>query len=365
MFCMKKNFTQSLSKLVCFLFVLGPFFSYAQPATGTTGFDGNVGVLSGTGLSPQTATLQGFRFTLYSGNSAQISNTSSQVNLTSSPEPSGVWQFASIETSDGSDMKLQNFTFRVLSPSFVGKNLAVIGYRDGLAVSGAFTITQVITAINTSYNVDVTSVAGFYNVDEFRIQPSAFNTYGTLAIEDITVDVPLILPVRWLGFDVKQAKGEHQLQWSTTEEINHAYFEVEQSSNAKDFKTIGRISGAASQVGAMHHWNFNYPAGKGVYFYRIRQVDRDGRFQYSGTRKIGEVAAASITVYPNPVVNELRISGVAAGTKLQVLDGSGRIVSQHVLTSRSAINLAGLPAGRYGVLFQMPAGKQVTWIYKN
>ncbi len=344
---------------------LVPLQTMAQPTPGTTGFDNNVGTLASSGLSPQTGNVDGFKFTIYSGNSCDISNLTSQVNLTTTPAGSGVWQFASIESSDGSDFKLENFRFKVLSTPFIGKNLTIIGYRDGLAVSGAFTISPTINAINTTYTVDVSSISGFYNVDEFRLQPSSFNAQGTLAIEDITVQVPLVLPVRWVSFDARQGKGEHLLQWSTTEEVNLAYFEVEQSGNAKDFKPVGRINGATTQVGALHQWGFKYPEGEGIFFYRIRQVDKDGRFQFSGTRKVGDASEAAIVVYPNPVLTELQVTGVAPGTKVQVLDASGRSVGAMQLDSRLKINVASLPAGRYAIVFELAAGRQVKWIYKH
>ena len=360
-----KNFILSLFKASILLLLLVPFNSMAQPTPGTTGFDNNLGTLAATGISPQSGTVDGYTFTLYSGANAEITNLTSQVNLTTTPAGSGVWQFASIASSDGSDFKLNNFSFRVLSAPFVGKNLSVIGYRDGLAVSGAFTISPTITATNTSYNVDVSAISGFYNVDEFRLQPSGFNAQGTLAIDDITIQLPLVLPVKWVSFDVKQGKGEHQLLWATTEEVNLAYFEIEQSSNAKDFKAVGRISGSTTPTGAVNKWSFNYPTGDGIFFYRIRQVDTDGRFQFSGTRKVGGAAEAAIIVYPNPVMVELRVIGVAPGTKVQVLDAGGKAVGSMLLDSRLKLNLAALPAGHYAIVFELATGRQVKWIYKN
>ncbi len=360
-----KTFTSALLKGASFLLFLIPLRSLAQPATGTTGFDNNVGTLAATGISPQAGTVDGYTFTLYSGANAEITNLTSQVNLTTTPAGSGVWQFASVESSDGSNFKLDNFRFKVLSAPFIGKNLSVIGYKDGLAVSGAFTISPTITATNTIYTVDVSAITGFYNVNEFRIQPSGFNSQGTLAIEDITIQLPLVLPVKWVSFDVKPGKGEHQLQWSTTEEVNLAYFEIEQSSNAKDFKPVGRIKAASSQQGTVRNWRFNYPAGEGIFFYRIRQVDTDGRFQFSGTRKVGGAAELSIAVFPNPVFIELQVAGVAPGTKVQVLDAGGRAVGSMLLDTRLKLNMAALPAGHYAIVFELATGRQVRWIYKN
>ncbi len=362
---MKKTFTLKLLPAAALMFALFPFAGMAQPAAGTTGFDTNVGMLATSGLSPQNGNVDGYRFTIYSGNSCEISNLTSQVNLTTTPAGSGVWQFASIESSDGSDFKLQNFHFKVLSAPFIGKNLSVIGYRDGLAVSGAFTISPTITATNTTYTVDVTNVAGFYNIDEFRLQPSGFNAQGTLAIEDITVEIPLILPVKWVSFDVRQGKAEHLLQWLSTVEIDHAYFEVEQSSNGKDFKTVARIQNATAQFGTAQQWNFNYPAGKGVFFYRIRQVDKDGRFQYSGTRKIGGATETAVILFPNPVVTEMRVTGVPVGSRVQVVDATGRGVAAFLLDGTLQVNLAKLLPGRYAIVFDLAGRKEVQWIFKN
>ncbi|MBC7868209.1 MAG: T9SS type A sorting domain-containing protein [Gloeobacteraceae cyanobacterium ES-bin-316] len=361
---MIKTFTLAFIK-ACLLFIFFiPYSSFAQPAIGTTGFDNNVGTLAATGVSPQTGTVDGYSFTLYSGGNAEITNLTSQVNLTTTPTGSGVWQFTAIEASDLSSFKLDQLRFKVLSTPFIGKNLSVTGYKNGLAVSGAFTISPTITALNTTYSVDLSSISGFFNVDEFRLQPSGFNAQGTLAIEDITVQPAVVLPVKWLSFDVRNEKGFHLLNWTTTSEINHAYFEVEQSSNAKDYYTVGKVI-MGTQAGSINTWTFKYPESNRVVFYRVRQVDKDGRAQYSGTRKAGENIEANIVLFPNPAVNFVQIKGVAAGTAVQVSDAGGRSVGYFQLDAQQKINISKLPPGRYAVSFDLASGKQVKWIIKD
>ncbi len=361
---MKKNFTLTLLKACSVFLFFIPFAIMAQPMVGTTGFDNNIGTLAAIGTSPQTGTVDGYTFTLYSGGNAEITNLTSQVNLTTTPTGSGVWQFTALQASDFSSFKLNQLRFRVLSTPFIGKNLSVTGYKNGLAVSGAFTISPTITAINTTYSVDLSSISGFFNVDEFRLQPSGFNSQGTLAIEDITIQQAIVLPVKWLSFDVKKDKGFHLLKWKTTSEINHAHFEVEQSSNAKDYRTVGKII-TPTQAGNVNTWEFKYPESNTVVFYRIRQVDIDGRAQYSGTRRVGENMEANIVLFPNPAVNILQVAGVPAGTIVQVIDAAGRSVGNFQLDSQQKINISKLPPGRYAVSVHLPSGKQVKWILKN
>ncbi len=164
----------------------------AQPAIGTSTFGSNVGIIAASGASPRSATLDGYAFTIHSAVNCAISNASGNVNLISTPVTTGIWQYATIASSDGSEFQLDNFNFRVLTAPFVGLTITVTGYKDGALVSGASFTTAAISGTGTTILVNVSSDADFDNIDEFRLTPSGSTAQGTLAIEDITISAAVV-----------------------------------------------------------------------------------------------------------------------------------------------------------------------------
>jgi len=82
-------------------------------------------------------------------------------------------------------------------------------------------------------------------------------------------------------------------------------------------------------------------------YYRLKQLDYDGKFEYSKVISVkGE--AAIVKVYPNPAQDYLTISGISEKQKFSIVDGNRRVVIEGVVTDRQ-INIRNLGSGRYVV----------------
>ena len=105
------------------------------------------------------------------------------------------------------------------------------------------------------------------------------------------------LPVTWLSFSGKRKNNEDYLEWSIAQETGNAYYEVQQSTDAVNFKTIERtIPGNASLNN--YSWQ-NY--GQGILYYRIKQTDLNGNYSYSSILMLSDALSSLQTeIYPNP-----------------------------------------------------------------
>ena len=134
------------------------------------------------------------------------------------------------------------------------------------------------------------------------------------------------LPVLFLDFTAKCQDGTVALKWSTAQEINASYFEVQASRNGSDWISIGTVPATGnSQV--THHYQFTDAAISGK-FYRIREVDADGQSQLTVVQ-MADCKQAGWQVWPNPVMEQLQVSLQAAGrttAMLNVYDNLGRLV---------------------------------------
>jgi len=113
------------------------------------------------------------------------------------------------------------------------------------------------------------------------------------------------LPVELSKFNVSFSNHNNQklvdINWITQSEKNNDYFIVERSINGIDYKNIGEIKGAGNSSAKLSYNFKDFLAIEGeVNYYRLKQVDFDGKIEYSPVKKVKIDLNSSIIVYPNP-----------------------------------------------------------------
>ncbi len=170
-----------------------------------------------------------------------------------------------------------------------------------------------------------------------------------------------LLPVSLTSFTATNTGKSVLLNWQTANELNNNYFAVERSTNGLSFQQIAAVKskGNSSQTQQYSYEDFNFSTGQN--YYRLKQVDNDGKFAYSKIVSVDLVTATAIRLYPNPVKNILTVEGLnpSANTRLSIFDISGKALQQLNTTGRSyTYNLQQLPAGSY--YLKVEAGGKVT-----
>ncbi len=108
------------------------------------------------------------------------------------------------------------------------------------------------------------------------------------------------LPVNWLSFTAeKSTNASVLLKWSTAGEINNDHFIVEKRTDGINFTSIGNVLSAGNGNTVRHYSYIDTKTVNGNNYYRIQQVDRDGRFKYSVIVHVN-MAGAIFSVFPNP-----------------------------------------------------------------
>ncbi len=138
------------------------------------------------------------------------------------------------------------------------------------------------------------------------------------------------LPVNWLSFTVyKNGNKAAVLQWSTANEINNDYYEIEKSGDGVSFSTIGKMN-AGNNAGLVQQYIFNdLKPYTGVNYYRLKQVDKDGQYKYSSVQEVSfDEAGMQYLIYPNPAVNKstVRVLNEMKKLTLRLTDASGKTV---------------------------------------
>ncbi len=120
----------------------------------------------------------------------------------------------------------------------------------------------------------------------------------------------VVVPISLTRFTGIQQEDKIKLNWTTAQEVNAGHFEIERSFNGTDFQKAGMVYSRYQNSSIPTDYEFFDPAPvKGMNFYRLKQVDRDGNFNYSDIIPVlfSQSVVKDIRVSPNPVYNNLNI----------------------------------------------------------
>jgi len=160
------------------------------------------------------------------------------------------------------------------------------------------------------------------------------------------------LPVTLLNFlAIRKSKRENQLNWQTSLEINSNYFTIERSTDGIYFVTAGNITASGFSSIKKEYQFVDVINETGDLFYRLKIVDKDGKFTYSKIVKIAAGNLQQVTISPNPVKNTLIIENTNGIKWLQIIDASGKTVRQFSPAISRQYDVSGLQQGFYTLRF--------------
>lgn len=166
-------------------------------------------------------------------------------------------------------------------------------------------------------------------VTNARIKVEAIgNIFFDINNANITIDGTL--PVSWLSMSAEKSGAQSAIiKWSTANELNNNYFEIERSTDGSRYTAIGRVA-AGKNPNSVQQYSFNdVRLPMGTFFYRIKQMDKDGRFSFSQTAQVTiDANGISWILVPNPASDEAAIlfNKVLTGVQVTVTDANGRVV---------------------------------------
>lgn len=108
------------------------------------------------------------------------------------------------------------------------------------------------------------------------------------------------LPVEFLALNA-DAEGSHvNVVWSTALEFNTNYFIVQRSKDGSSFESLSQVAAAGNSSTVKNYQFVDQDPYSGVSYYRLKQVDVDGKFAFSHIVSVNRDAEEMISVYPNP-----------------------------------------------------------------
>ena len=180
------------------------------------------------------------------------------------------------------------------------------------------------------------------------------------------LDSPYFIPVELTSFAVSIVGDDVILNWITATELNNQGFDVERSFDNQNFKQIGFVPGYGTTTESkFYSFSINIlPSQKE--FYRLKQIDFDGTFEYSSTVELEGIAPTEFSLkqnYPNPFNPSTKIGftlPVETIVKIVVYNLIGQKVAEVVNSKYTAgshsvdFNASTLSSGIY--LYKIEAG---------
>ena len=156
------------------------------------------------------------------------------------------------------------------------------------------------------------------------------------------------VPVEFTSFSATMTTEGTQLYWQTSSELNNAGFEVEHSTDGKSWQMLDFVEGAGTTLEVQYYNYLHQSPANGINYYRLRQVDIDGVFDYSDivTATFIKPNEIALNTYPNPTTNTLNIVGGQGQATLYTM--LGKPVRSYLITNESyQIPVKELPNGYY------------------
>ena len=287
----------------------------AQSTSPSTGF-------SNTGASGRSYVTNSW------GRGTPPSDAPSELNL------NNYFEFAFSPISGGYEYDLHSISFWLRRSNNGPRNVQVVGTFGEEEINlGTLTYTEVdvfrqFSVPISKVNLSTASSIRFYGYGATGTQATGLGS-GTLWFDEIIVrgtTTNFILPVRYT-FTKAEALGESvQVAWQTASEQNSLEFVVQRSQDLHEWGDVGRVA-AAGQSARLQTYTFMDPSPLlGVSYYRLRQIDQDGRYEYSASFEvIFRPYGQHIRALGNPVTdNAIRVKlfGVdPASLRLSTLTG--------------------------------------------
>ncbi len=136
-----------------------------------------------------------------------------------------------------------------------------------------------------------------------------------------TIDAINPLPIELVYFDaVLESDGVH-LSWETASEVNNDFFTLEKSIDGTNWDIFETVKGAGNSSSSTLYHRLDREPYYGLSYYRLKQTDFDGKFEYFGPNSI--INEPNFVIYPNPANEMVNIVTELENLPLKILNSMG------------------------------------------
>jgi hypothetical protein len=329
--------------------------------TRTTTFTGNVTLTNGVVVLPDyqdfimnnpDATITGSTTAYIKGNLKRTVNANGTINFPIGN--TGIYAPASLALNGlvGTTTITANFSTTAISgqPSnlTIGTNTV-----NSLLTGGSWFITPNSQPSAGSYTATLSAPIGSSTSTNFYVLKRADNysfypwtNLGTNVASSITAGVVTasasgltsfsqfgigegitILPVKLINFIAKADAKTSNLAWQTASELNNEKFIIERADDSGNFISIGEVKGNGNSNSILSYSFKDFDPQNGNNYYRLKQVDFNGKFEYSDMKVINfSLNQVEVSFYPNPATDFINFSNSVNIKEIKIFNTAGKLM---------------------------------------
>lgn len=294
--------------------------------------------------------------------------TNTALNPNNRPLPTGLTALINNSGADNSTFVVDRyFIFDVAGYTTTPVTTMVFPYRDTEWSTGTNTIIENNLRMQRLNNGTQWTQPPFGTVNTINntVTATLQNNYSPIWT---IVDQTTPLPISLLYFKVSLNNANHALlNWSTENEFNSAFFDVEKSLDSRNYSWLTTLPASKfSNTTSSYHTTDSNP-GSGYTFYRLKMVDMNGDFKYSNIEFVyTHLNQFDISVWPNPATDVINIASTSTQmdhSNYQLTNNIGQIISKGYLhqfqksSNSYSIPIHNLPEGIYYLQLNNGYGK--------
>ena len=259
-----------------------------------------------------------------------------------------------------SDPKSISYTINVPGQQYNVPGLTGLDPEDGILGAGqTYKMTSLPTNGVLYYNgiaVTLNQVIPAFNPALLKIDPNdneILSTFTYAAMDaagmfdptpaTVTISWLSVLPITSLEFTGKLNGAKVNLNWKTGTETNSDHFDVEKSTNGTSFNLLANVKAKGNSIVTSFYGAVDPLPAKGLNYYRLKMIDKDGRYVYSQVIviKINDNITLTTAVKPNPFTNTLDVYITiphASAIELRLLDVAGKSVYMQSVKGNQGFN---------------------------
>lgn len=239
--------------------------------------------------------------------------------------------------------------------------------------------------VSQTFTVPETAEIGFVRLRVLSVwgtTPSvdAYTTtnYTWGEIEEYTVNIsePITLPITLTSFTSSCDNGTPVLSWTTASEQNSDYFQIERSRDGFDWTVVFQVQASGNSNTNKNYQFYDMTAGRFEGYYRLKQVDFDGKFEYFNpiyTNCLESSFSLYSEIFPNPTTGEIFIgirNNESETVEILISDNSGRLLNRENIDiingyTMNTFDLSRYHTGIYQIYIYTKSGSYIHKVFKK
>ncbi|MDF2189200.1 T9SS type A sorting domain-containing protein [Paraflavitalea sp. CAU 1676] len=221
----------------------------------------------------------------------------------------------------------------------------------------------------STFGINATNIG---QIVYFRIRLNGNSDVAFVAYNNKTFSLNSTLPTKLAYFTAKAAGQQVKLNWQSVTETQLARFAVEASYDGRQFHTLDSVKATGNSTTPNNYAFIHRNAPNGKIWYRLKQIDIDGRYEYSALAQVNNVNEhyTALRAYPNPATNRVIVSHEPATGKEQCaihsMNGTVMVQAKPAAGSvQTTFDVQSLPTGTYLLVMTNGQAQNTTMLLKK